>query len=228
MRVLYSVFLLFFCSLASIASEPLRKTKIKAVVFDFNGVIVKSDRQLVIDFIAASLDIPSDEAQQALAQTKKLRLSQEKDEKDFWSGMANSREKNLPDHWLEQYHQAKFSAIRTVPGMVDIVHNLQNQGFQTALLTNTKKSSAIIKEKLGLYDLFQPIIFAYKVGVEKPNPKIYQILLDQLNMLPEEVVFIDNKAVNIAAARQLGMDAIEFHNADQLIEALKRSGIKIQ
>lgn len=225
MKNLKILFLLFICVILNGASKPHLKTR--AVIFDLNGVIVKTDRQIIIDFIAKSLKISSDDVLQALIVLKKQNIYEEEDENDFWEHFAKGKGQELPLGWMEQYRLVRISAVKEIPGIVAVVKNLQKQGYKTALLTNTKKYKACLKGKSGVYELFQPIIFAYQVGVQKPDPKIYYAMLDQLKMSPEEVLFIDNKAANIAAAKQIKIDAIEFINTEQLIDALKKRGIDV-
>jgi putative hydrolase of the HAD superfamily len=65
-------------------------------------------------------------------------------------------------------------------------------------------------------------VLAFEIGVKKPDLAAYQILLNRLNVLPEEILFIDNKEENVKAAKTLNIDGIVFFNAKQLIEELKK------
>lgn len=225
MKNLKILFLLIVCVIFTGAAKPHLKTK--AVIFDLNGVIVKTDRQIIIDFIAKSLKISLDDALEALNVLKKQNIYEEEEENNFWEHFAKGKGRELPPGWMKQYRLVRISALKEIPGIVAVVKHLQKQGYKTALLTNTKKYKARLKEKSGVFELFQPIIFAYQVGVQKPDPKIYYAMLDQLKMSPEEVLFIDNKAVNIEAAKQIKIDAIKFISTEQLIDALKTRGINV-
>lgn len=199
-------------------------TKIKAIIFDFGGVIAKTDRDEVAKFIAKKLNISREDAVIILAGLKKNNL-QGLTEEEYWTSYAKAKGIKLPADWLEQMNKELLAALKEIPGMVNLVKCLKNQGIQTALLSNVSQSHAEIKKKLGLYELFNPAILSYEVGIRKPDPKAYHLILQKLKMKPEEVIFIDNKAINIATAKSLGMDAIEFQNTKQLIEALKERGI---
>lgn len=219
------VFLLFAFGFANFLQSGERN-KIKAIVFDFGGVIVKSDHEKTIDFIARSLQISSNEAREALGRLKKETAHGES-EQDFWLIFAEQKGISLPDHWLNHLNEIKFQSLHVIPGMIELVKELQKQGYQTALLSNVKKSHAEIKGKLGYYDLFNPALFSYEIGVSKPNPKAYHHLLDQLKLSPDEVFFIDNKLSNVEAAKSLGMDAIEYVDTEQLIKELKKRDIQV-
>ena len=71
---------------------------------------------------------------------------------------------------------------------------------------------------LGLYDLFDPIIFSSDVRYKKPNPKIYRLALDRMQLKPEEVLFIGDTPENdIIAPQEIGMQAIHIEEAWKLI-----------
>jgi putative hydrolase of the HAD superfamily len=225
----FSYFFLFLLCLAGFSSHlgAAQKSKIKAVVFDFGGVIAQSDHNEIDQFIATSLNLSPAEVADAKERLKKLPAQEREEEEAFWISYLNSKGKQLPNNWMEQLDEARFRAIKVIPGMVDLVKNLQQQGFRTALLSNVRKNRAQIKSKLGYYDLFHPVLFSYEIGVSKPDPQAYRILLDQLKLPPHEVLFIDNKLANVEAAKSAGMDAIHFINTQQLIEELKKRGIEV-
>lgn len=204
--------------------EGAQNTKIKAIVFDFGGVIAKTDRQQVAAFIAKSFNMSQEEGMKSL---EGLKENSQNDgiENDYWQSYAKSKGKKLPDDWLKQLNEVRLNALEEIPGMIELVKCLKKQGYQTALLSNVRKSQAQIKRKLGFYDLFHPTILSYEVGIRKPDPKSYHLILDKLNLPPEAVIFIDNKAQNVVAAKSIGMDGILFENPDQLNKALKERGI---
>lgn len=201
-------------------------TKIKAVVFDFGGVLAKTNREEVEEFVASSLHISSNEAKEALTELKK-HMASGGDEGNFWVEYMRARGGELPEDWLEQLDESRFQALKIIPGTLYIVKELQKQGFQTALLSNVKKRRASVKKRLGYYELFDPALFSYEIGVNKPDPKAYSILLEKLQMPSEAVLFIDNKSVNVEAAKTVGIDAILFQDANQLVEELRKRGINI-
>jgi putative hydrolase of the HAD superfamily len=222
-------YILFFIFCLSGLSNPIQAAqqgKIKVVVFDFGGVIAKSDYHELANFIAKSLGISQEEALEEIAKFKKQETQGVK-ELDFWLDFANSNNIKLPNDWLDQLNAARLHSIKVIPGMIELVKDLQKQGFQTALLSNVRESQAQIKRKLGYYELFDPALLSYEIGVKKPDPKAFYILLDRLKTSPDTVLFIDNKPLNIETAKSLGMDVIQFINTNQLIEELKQRGIEI-
>lgn len=60
------------------------------------------------------------------------------------------------------------------------------------------------------------------MGIAKPDPKIYKMVIEKLGIAPEEMVFVDDLSRNIEAARKLGMHAIHFQKRDEVIAELQK------
>lgn len=217
---------LLFASLSLSAAQ-----KIKAIVFDFGGVIGKTDRQEIISFVAKSLSVSNEEAIKILENLKASSLKDniENDywlNEDFWVNYSRAKNIQLPPHWIEKLNDERLKAVRVIPGMISLVKNLKTQGYRVALLSNERKSQAQIKRKLGLYYLFDPTILSYEIRLRKPDLNAYYLMLNRLNLPAQNVLFIDDKPENVAAAKAIGIDAILFKDLSQLISALKERGIQ--
>lgn len=217
---------IFFILIAFKTQLHAENKQIKVIIFDFGSVIAKTDKEQVSKFVSESLHLSQEETEAAFNQLKQ-HASEGKDDHGFWIAYAKNRGIKLPYQWLNLLDEKKLQALKEIPGMIDLVKDLQKQGYQTALLSNSRESQTAIKSKLGLYDLFNPVQFSYEIGIKKPDPKAYQIFLNKLKVPPESVLFIDNRQVNIDGAKQLGIDGIVFTDRDQLIVDLKKRGISI-
>ena len=67
---------------------------------------------------------------------------------------------------------------------------------------------------------FEDGVFSHKIGVRKPNPKIYRCALDKAQIKPEEAVFVDDKQSALEPAKKMGMVTILFKNPEQLRQKL--------
>jgi putative hydrolase of the HAD superfamily len=72
---------------------------------------------------------------------------------------------------------------------------------------------------------FDELFYSAQLGMQKPDSKIYQHMLDTMNVVAEECVFIDDKPSNIEAARALGIKGIIYENPEQLKRELKQFGV---
>lgn len=94
--------------------------------------------------------------------------------------------------------------------IVERVRLLRGEGYRTLLLTNNiREYSTRWRAKLPVDELFEVIIDSSEVGMRKPEPRIFQLALDKLGVVPEEAVMLDDIAVNVDAARALGMHAVQ-------------------
>lgn len=200
---------------------------IQAVVFDFGKVIATQDKTELAEFFMKALELSRKEDLQTYLTRLQVFISLGGSEKNFWEQIANERGIQLSSEWFQEFEEIQKRSIKENPHMLQIVENLKLQGYKTPLLSNTSPSKAYLWNKYGYYDHFSPLLLSYAVGFEKPEPEIYEILLNLLDLPPSACLFIDDKAANIVAARQLGIDGILFCNAEQLIEELAERGIII-
>jgi putative hydrolase of the HAD superfamily len=103
--------------------------------------------------------------------------------------------------------------------LVHYVRQIKKHVRVTALTNNWSFVHDHIKHH-GIEDLFEVIISSAEMGVKKPNPHIYRIMLAQLKVTASEVVFIDDTLENIEVAQSLGIPCIHFKSTDQMISEL--------
>lgn len=77
--------------------------------------------------------------------------------------------------------------------------------------------------KASLDDYFDSLYLSYRLGVMKPDPKFFQIVLENEHILPEESLFIDDGLRNIEVADRLGFNTICPQNgADWTLQLMER------
>jgi putative hydrolase of the HAD superfamily len=94
--------------------------------------------------------------------------------------------------------------------VVATTRRVRAEGLRTGLVTNNVKEFREFWEPLlPLVELFDVVIDSSEVGVRKPDPRIYRLVLHELGgVAPERAVFLDDYPGNVAAARRLGMHGI--------------------
>lgn len=97
------------------------------------------------------------------------------------------------------------------------------------VLATVNNESRLLNEfrlaEFGLLDSFDAFFSSCYLGLRKPDRKIYQVALDVLQRDPEEVVFIDDRAENAAAAASLGIHAIRYEGSAALADTLAGLGV---
>jgi putative hydrolase of the HAD superfamily len=94
---------------------------------------------------------------------------------------------------------------------------LKQRGLLTAILSNIGDNVlASVEREFDWIHRFDVLVWSYQVHMAKPAPAIYRHVLKELGTQPEEALFLDDKPVNVQAARALGMRAIEFSTIERL------------
>ena len=135
-------------------------------------------------------------------------------------------------HWLEhcRAYRAHFAAslVGEVPGTVAIVNDLAAAGIPMWGLTNW--SAELYPHAPATYDflgLFEDVIVSGVEAVAKPDPAIFEIVRRRTGRPLDRLVFVDDRADNVAAAAALGMDALLFTDADALRSDLRARGLPV-
>jgi putative hydrolase of the HAD superfamily len=89
-------------------------------------------------------------------------------------------------------------------------------GHGTGMAGSAEKAQAIAE----IFGLFDAVIESSKAGVRKPDPRIYQMMCEQIGVAPERCVYLDDLGVNCKPAAALGMTAIKVATEDQLLADL--------
>jgi putative hydrolase of the HAD superfamily len=99
--------------------------------------------------------------------------------------------------------------------------------YRLLALSNTNPLHfAMVQEAYPLLRHFHGYVLSYQVGAAKPEAKIYREAIARAQCSPGECFFTDDMAVNIEAAREHGMDAVQFLSADQLDRELRARGLR--
>lgn len=106
-----------------------------------------------------------------------------------------------------------------VPEMVALVHRLHDAGLRLGLLTNNAKESVVWREQLPR-ECFDAVVDSSEVGLRKPDPRIYTLLLTRLGLPAEQVLYVDDFPENLPPAAELGMQTWQFDSRAALEEHL--------
>lgn len=198
---------------------------IKAVIFDVGGVLHSNEDNFIVKNITTTLGITLNDFRQAAKKYIPLLQTGKINEKKFW--VLFTKEACVPNTIPKYSLWAKVYLLRYKVnyGVIDIAKQLKNKGLQTAILSNSIYVHAQINKKHGIYKPFNTVVLSHEVGIRKPNPKIFQLVLKKLNRQATETVFIDNQKNNIKVAKQFGFKTILFKNEKLLKKELKDLGI---
>jgi len=119
------------------------------------------------------------------------------------------------------------------PEMVEALKRIKAQ-FKTGCITNNLPANAIgsmtgrslyVAEVMVLFD---HVIESAKIGLRKPDPRIYQLMVETLKVDPNNCVYLDDLGVNLKPARAMGMTTIKVASGTQAIAELEAAtGLKL-
>ena len=104
--------------------------------------------------------------------------------------------------------------------MLEAVRRVANAGFKTAALTNTWSTGDEVHaahELKGAFDVYQE---SCRTGMRKPEPAFYELACSELELEPEETVYLDELGANLKPARKLGMTTIKVERVETALGEL--------
>jgi putative hydrolase of the HAD superfamily len=129
----------------------------------------------------------------------------------------------LPDaNRARDFLQEFYTTDRLNAEVVGAARSLRGR-YKVALLTNAfPRQDVILREHYGIdvHAEFDAYVNSAHVGMSKPDPAIYQLVLHQLDVKPEQAIFLDDNLLNVDAARAAGIQAIQFVDPDTSLSAL--------
>ncbi len=200
---------------------------ISAVVFDFGQVLIDWDPRHLYRTL-----LDDDTAVEAfLAEVCTMEWHAQHDAGRPFAETIPQLCTDHPEHaeliqaWSERYIDM---ILGPMPGMVEVVSELADADVALYGLTNMPAEVwDPLHERFPFFHRLHDTIVSGREGVVKPDPKIFEILVDRFGLDPPRTVFIDDIELNVAAARAAGLNAIRFVGADKLRRDLAAMGLPL-
>lgn len=135
------------------------------------------------------------------------------------------------DFTAEQFLDAMKAESKLLPdSAIGILESLAaSQQVDLGILNNEARELNDYRiEEFGFLGYFDFFFSSCYVGLRKPSPQIYRLALDVLQCEPSEVIFIDDRAGNIEAAKTLGINGIHYEGSQKLAATLTGFGIELE
>jgi putative hydrolase of the HAD superfamily len=196
-----------------------RKTRpYRAVVLDYGMVLCHKPTPQQIDRIAAIFGVNHDAFWTLYEKNRGLYDRGDITPLEYWSRFAEDTGCTLADDTIEQLQNWDIEMWSSVVApMIDWARRLSAAGYKTAILSNLHQGFAWYLGKHAEWlESFNSRIFSSEVQLVKPDPAIFRLCLQNLEMNASEVLFVDDRDANVEAARQEGMTAIRFNSVEEL------------
>ncbi|HKH66964.1 MAG TPA: HAD-IA family hydrolase [Reyranella sp.] len=203
----------------------------RAVLWDFGGVILSSPFE-AFNRYEAEIGLPKDFIRS---------LNARNGDTNAWAKMERSEvslegfvelfeeEARQQGHKLDGWRILQSLSGDIRPQMVEALRRC-SRAFRVACITNNMKhgegpgmarSADKAKDVAEIMMLFEHVVESSKLGLRKPDPRIYRHACDLLGVQPEECVYLDDLGINLKPARALGMRTIKVGDPDVAIDELQ-------
>ena len=189
---------------------------VKAVVFDLGGVLIDWDPRYLYRKLLA--DEAAVEEFLATVCTMEWNLEQDRG-RPFAEAVAELVERH-PEHAaaITAYHERWPEMLAgDIPGTVELLAGLRAAGVPLYALTNWSAETFVVaRERFGFLEWFDGVLVSGEERLVKPDPAIFELLAERFGLDPRETFYVDDSEVNVAAARELGFDAVSFTGPQRL------------
>ena len=203
----------------------------RAVLWDFGGVILSSPFE-AFNRYEAEIGLPKDFIRS---------LNARNGDTNAWAKMERSEvslegfvelfeeEARQQGHKLDGWRILQSLSGDIRPQMVEALRRC-SRAFRVACITNNMKhgegpgmarSADKAKDVAEIMMLFEHVVESSKLGLRKPDPRIYRHACDLLGVQPEDCVYLDDLGINLKPARALGMRTIKVGDPDVAIDELQ-------
>ena len=202
---------------------------IKAIIFDLGSVYFnidwfKIDEEMRKKFNVSSLVMTSYGKEIREVYDKVIRG--EGSLKDVFKKICEGKPLEVDE--VSDYYKNLYKSHKiTNEKIKKLVENLKSR-FKIACFTNTNDIHFQTHEEEKNLEDFDYVFASFKIGKSKEDEGAFDEMLDKMNLMPEEVVLIDDSGKNIENAMKHGLNAIKYENYEQLINDLNKLGVKIK
>lgn len=187
---------------------------VRAVVFDFGGVIVRTEYQAPREHLAERLNMTYEDLSKIVFESETSRLASigQMSTEAHWASVA--RRLSRPEAEAGSIREEFFAGDVLDRELVDYIRSLRPH-YRTGLLSNAWADTRDYLGRNHLDDAFDAVVISAEVGMMKPDRAIFELALHQVETAANEAVFVDDTSSNVEAARQMGAHGILFRNRRQ-------------
>jgi epoxide hydrolase-like predicted phosphatase len=194
---------------------------IRAVIFDFGGVLLRTNDQSPRKQLAARLGLPKEKLYYQIFESESARQASigKISAEAHWESVRLAL--GLGKEVFDEARKEFWAGDMLDEELIAYLRGLQPR-YKTALLSNAwDDMRATILRNWNISDAFNEMIISAEVGIAKPDPRIYRIAVDRLGVLPGEAVFVDDFIENIESAKAFGLKTVHFQGSQRMYTDLE-------
>lgn len=199
----------------------MKSDHIKAVVFDMGGVFIQTKDKNPRTQLAHKFGLSYDELSELVfkSETAQLATVGAIEERVHWDFIAKHFNLNAVE--IVKFWDEFWSGDRLDQGLVAFTKTLKPD-YAIGLLSNAWDGARdLLARRYRFPDIFDVSVFSAEVKMAKPDPAIYEWILDALQVKAGEMIFVDDFIENIVAADALGIRTVHFKSTTQAITEIQ-------
>jgi putative hydrolase of the HAD superfamily len=204
-------------------------SNITAVILDYGKVLVRSPTTQEFGRMAEMFNVSFESFYQLWEESRGPYDCGDLTAEEYWLKLAAQTNTSLDDRQIKILRQVEVEIwSHTISDMLDWVNQLHAAGIKTALLSNMPWDLVkYVCANFHWMENFSFKTFSAEVRLIKPDPAIYEHTLRGLGVPAAEALFVDDREINVEAARALGIRSIQFQSTAQLKKELEVLGFPI-
>jgi putative hydrolase of the HAD superfamily len=198
------------------------------VLFDYGGVICQPQPELDVARLA---QVAGCTVAELLPPYWAYRLDYDRaafDVTGYWLQVAADLRRGFTEPRIAELSRVDAASwLHLRPASVDLVADLAAAGLRLALLSNAPEDTAQAVSALPVAARFEHLMFSCYLKLAKPDPECFRAALAVLQAEPADVIFLDDRPDNVAAAAALGIRSAHFTDAGAARADLARYGLEL-
>jgi putative hydrolase of the HAD superfamily len=188
---------------------------VKNVIFDLGGVVIEWNPDRILEGYYADPQIRTLMKSEMFAHPDWLQLDRGTLREVDLLARVSSRTGRPPAE-IEGLFDAIRGSLHTKTDTVELLQKLSARKVPLYCLSNMSSDTfSYLRERHSFWDVFRGIVISGDIQMMKPEPEIFEFLLQRYGLAAAQTVFVDDNEPNVVAARAAGIHTVWFKNARQ-------------
>ena len=197
--------------------NKIEKPRIRALILDYGGVISHPQNPADVNQI---LQILGQEEQDFKQVYERQRADYDRGElsgTEYWSNILKYFGQEISNSKIRALIQLDLDSWTHLnKPMLGYIEAARERVQKLAIISNmTHETLGFMSQNFKWLTLFHECVYSCEIGINKPDPRIYETCLSRLDLPPAECLFVDDTKKNVDGALQMGMHALHFTSQPQ-------------